>query len=311
MTPRTPGPARGGAAAASCAHGKRNRRGLGPGRRCAARIASGADRGAGAVAADLGAGRRLAAGLPDVGAGAVQADAAAGGHPAVDHRDTAAVDGGSGRHRGTRSAAQCPRHQPGRGRGRRSGRQSHTAGIQRAQRLLPRRHARLRQLLSRSVQPERDRGTEGPGLDPVRSWFHRRRDQPGQQAAAARADHGGHGDGRHRSDVPLHHRYRPAHRGPAELGVPPQPDGQPQWHVGARRRRVPSLRHRPVGRLRHRHRHAADPQLLPPAGRQRSGLRAAMVFRLARAGGAAQFLRLPQRRLPAHPGRYRHRQVRA
>ena len=91
-----------------------------------------------------------------------------------------------------------------------------------------------------------------------------------------------HGDGRHRSDVPLHHRYRPAHRGRAELGVPPQPDGQPQWHVGARRRRVPSLRHRPVGRLRHRHRHAADPQLLPPAGRQRSGLRAAMVFRLAR-----------------------------
>ena len=29
------------------------------------------------------------------------------------------------------------------------------------------------------------------------------------------------------------------------------------------------------------------------------------------AGGAAQFLWLPQRRLPAHPGRYRHRQVRA
>ena len=152
-------------------------------------------------------------GLPKRRPVAVQADAAAGRYPAVDHRDPAAVDGGSGRHRGTRSAAQCPRHQPGRGRGRRSGRQSHTAGIQRAQRLLPRRHARLRQLLPRSVQPERDRGTEGPGLDPVRSWFHRRRDQPGQQAAAARADHGGHGDGRHRSDVPLHHRYRPAHRG--------------------------------------------------------------------------------------------------
>ena len=57
-----------------------------------------------------------------------------------------------GRHHAARCVAKCGRHQPRGRRRRRSGRQSDHPWIHRPQRSVHRRHARFRQLLSRSVQ---------------------------------------------------------------------------------------------------------------------------------------------------------------
>ena len=110
----------------------------------------------------------------------------------------------------TRRAAQCSGHQPGRGRGRRSGRQSHAAGLQRAQRLLPRRHERLRQLLPRSVHLNEIEVLKGPasilfGRGSTGGVINQVSKQP--QLAPITAGR----DDRHRSDV----RSPPISTGPS------------------------------------------------------------------------------------------------
>ncbi len=86
----------------------------------------------------------------------------------------------AGRDHLARYASQRCRYQPGGGRRRIAGRQPDHPRLHGPQRSVHRRHARLRQLLPRSVQYPGSRSAARAVVGHIRPWFHRRRSQSGE-----------------------------------------------------------------------------------------------------------------------------------
>ena len=91
-----------------------------------------------------------------------------------------------GVHVAERRVAQRARHHARRRRVQLAGQQPDDPRLQLARRHVPRRLARLRQLSARSVQSRGRRGPARAVVDPVRPRLDGRRDQSGDEAAAAR-----------------------------------------------------------------------------------------------------------------------------
>ena len=208
-----------------------------------------------------------------------------------------------GTHHAARRAAQRGGHQPGGGRRRRAGRQPDHSRLHRAQRSVHRRHARFRQLLSRSVQHAGGGSAARAVVGDLRPRLHRRRGQPGQQDA---------GSGPASSPASLQFGTDLTRRVTLDINEPlPKLGSGAAFRLnlmgdvndvaGPRRGREPALRHRAVAGAGTGHGHALDLQLFPSDRRRHSGLRHPVAVQRPRAGESHQLLRLRRTAITCAP----------
>ena len=185
-------------------------------------------------------------------------------------------------------------------------------GFTRAQRHLHRRHARLRQLLPRPVQPGTGAGAQGALICGVRPRHHRRRPQPGDQGACPRVVRQRRGQFRHR-------RHQAGDAGHQRAGdrarrrrrVPHERDGHRCRRGRPRYREQPALWGCAVARARPRHADPRDVHLLPPGRERHPGLRHPVAVQRAGAGRAELVLRVCRHEFPGYARRHRGREGRA